>query len=110
MDFHIKRIRKANPVSLENVLGSVVKEIGLESDILLEKITKNWENIVGKTNAKATKPVTLNDGVLILTVSSPVWMTHTRFYKSSFIEKINNFDNRYGGKIHEINFVLDRSS
>ena len=110
MEFHIRRMRKANPVSLENVLGSAVKEMGLESNILFEKIRKNWENIVGKTNAKATKPFSFRDGVLTLAVSSPAWMTQTRFYKSSFIEKINNFDNHYGIKIREINFVLDRSS
>ena len=110
MEFHIKRIRKANPVSIENVLGSVVKEVGLGSNIQFERIKKNWENIVGKTNAKATRPIALKGDVLTLAVSSPVWMTQTRFLKSSFIEKINKFDYRYGVEIHEINFVIDRSS
>lgn len=109
MEFHIERTRKANPVSLKDLLGLVVKKMGLESNILFERIKKDWENIVGKTNAKATTPVALRDGVLTLTVSSPAWMTQTRFYKSSFIEKINNFNDRYSIKIHEINFMLERS-
>lgn len=105
----IVRVKKANPVSLENALIPVIGKIGLGSDIFLDKITKNWEDIVGKTNAINTKPTYLNDGVLTLLVSSPVWMTQARFYKSTFIEKINNFCNQYDNTIHEIKFELDRS-
>ncbi len=109
MELHIDKKRKANPVSLDKVLGSVIKEIGLESDILFETLKKNWENIVGKTNAKATTPVNIENGILTLSVSSPVWMTQAQFYKLAFIEKINGFDNRYNIKIHDIKLVLNRS-
>lgn len=103
------RKRKANPVSLENVLGPTIRDIGIESNILFEKIKKNWENIAGKTNAKNTRPLSLTDGVLTVAVSSPVWITHTRFYESIFIEKINDFENLSDYKIHKIHFRLDRS-
>ncbi len=105
----IERVKKANPVSLGNTLIPVIRKIGLEPNIFFEKISKNWESIVGKTNAKNTKPADFNDGVLTLLVSSPVWMTQARFYKSTFIEKINNFCNKYDNTIHEIRFKLDRS-
>jgi len=105
----LHRKRKANPVFLENVLGAAIKDIGIESNILFEKIKKNWENIVGKTNAKNTRPIFLTDGVLTIAVSSPVWITQTRFYESKFIKKINDFENLSDYKIHKIHFRLDRS-
>ena len=105
----LQRKRKANPVSLENILGPTIKDIGIESNILFEKIKKKWENIIGKTNAKNTRPLSLTDGVLTVAVSYPVWITQTRFYKSTFIKKINDFDNLNDYKIHEIRFKLDRS-
>ena len=105
----IVRVKKANPVSMENALIPVIREIGLGANIFLDKIAKNWEDIVGKTNAINTKPADLNNGVLTLVVSSPVWMTQARFYKSTFIKKINNFCNQYDNTIHEIKFELDRS-
>jgi len=105
----LHRKRKANPVSLENVLGPTIRDIGIESNILFEKIKKNWENIVGKTNSKNTRPLSLTDGVITIAVSSPVWITQTRFYKATFIEKINDFNNLNGYEIQEICFKLDRS-
>jgi predicted nucleic acid-binding Zn ribbon protein len=103
------RKRKANPVSLKNVLRPTVKDIGIESKIFFEELKKNWEHIVGKTNAKNTRPLSLADGVLTIAVFSPVWVTQTRFYKSTFIEKINSFDNLNDYTIHEIHFKLDKS-
>ena len=105
----LHRKRKANPVSLENVLGPTIRDIGIESNILFERIKKNWENIVGTTYAKNTKPLSLKDGVLTITVSPQVWITQARFYKSTFIEKINKFDKLNDYKICEIHFKLDRS-
>ena len=109
MELHIERLRKANPVMLDNILGSLLKELGFGPDIYLEKIKKNWNTIVGKTNARNTKPVKIKNGILTITVSSPVWMTQARFYQSSFIEKINNFDSQNSNKIKKISFKLDSS-
>lgn len=105
----LHRKRKANPVSLENVLGPTIRDMGIESNILFEKIKKNWENIVGKTNSKNTRPLSLTDGVITIAVSSPVWITQTRFYESKFIKKINDFENLSDYKIHKIYFRLDIS-
>ena len=108
MRFTIERARKANPISIVNVLNPITKELGLESNIFIQKIKRNWENIVGTTNARNTRPLTVKDGVLTIAVSSPVWITQTRFYKSFFIEKINKFGDYNSTKIHEIHFKLDR--
>ena len=109
MTFHSERARKANPVSLEKALGSVIQEIGFESNISLRRIKKNWEKIVGSPNARNTRPVALKKGILTVAVYSPVWMTQTRFYKTSFIRKTNSFFNNCDNTIFDIQFTLDNS-
>ena len=36
MRFHVERIRKANPISLGNILDRVTEELGLESTLFYE--------------------------------------------------------------------------
>ena len=104
-----ERLRKANPVSLMAALVPVIKELGIEKDIHFDMISNNWENIVGKINSMNIKPLALKQGVLSISVSSPVWMTQSRFLKSSLIDKINCFTAEKGSRITDISFSLDRS-
>ncbi len=110
MDHRIKRTMKANPVPIDRLIGPVIKDMGIEPHIALETIQNNWKTIVGTTNAKNTKPSFLRHGKLTIEVSSPVWMTQARFYKSKIIEKINSFGNLNGYEIGEVVFKLERFS
>ncbi|MFC1651303.1 DciA family protein [Candidatus Latescibacterota bacterium] len=109
MQLHKKRKINANPVSVDKLMGAAIKDMGIETIVVFEKIKNNWDVIVGITNAKNTKPTFLRDGKLTISVSSPAWMTQARFYKSTFIKKINNFDNLNDYEINEVSFKLDRS-
>jgi len=103
------RKRNANPVSLTNILAPVLKDLGLSPDIRLEKLKKNWHEIVGTMNARNTCPLSLRDGILEVTVSSAVWITQARFYSSEFIKKINGFESEDGVEVKDIHFLLARS-
>jgi len=103
------RARKANPVSLHSALFPVIENIGLGPNILIETIRRDWKSIVGETNARNTFPLSLNDGVLTLAVSSPVWMTQARFYKTMFLNKINTIKGPNRDGIRDIRFTLERS-
>ncbi len=100
------RKRKANPVSLSYMLAPVLVELGLGPDIRLEKLKNHWQDIVGAMNARNTRPLSLQDGILTVAVSSPVWITQARFYSSDFIKKINSFEPEDGVNIREIHFTL----
>lgn len=100
---------KFNPVLIKSALVPLIRELGLEADIHFDVINNNWENIVGKVNSMNTKPFSLKQGVLSISVSSPVWMTQSRFLKSSLIDKINGFTAAEGIRITDISFSLDRS-
>ncbi len=103
------RSRKANPVSLNSALYPVIENIGLGPNILIETIRRDWKSIVGETNARNTFPLSLDDGILTLAVSSPVWMTQARFYKATFLNKINTVESPNKGEIRDIRFTLERS-
>lgn len=103
------RERKANAVALDRILVPLADSIGLSSDVRLEKLRRNWQNVVGVVNARNTKPTDLRNGILTVSVSSPAWITQARFYTSHFIQKINAFDSNDRVEVREIRFVLDRS-
>ena len=103
------RFRKANPVNISSIIQDVVDDLGIGPDIFLKKIKDNWQKIVGDANARNTQPVTLKNGKLIISVSSPVWMTQALFYKSSFIEKIDAFMSPDTAGIRDIRFILECS-
>ena len=105
MTYFEVRSRKANPVSMNALLKPVVKNIGMESTLQFDTVFNNWEYIVGSTNAKNTKPLSIKDGVLAIAVTTPAWLTQARYYKKSFINKVNNFEKRIGALIHDIHFI-----
>ncbi|MHB9027411.1 MAG: DciA family protein [Candidatus Latescibacterota bacterium] len=102
------RARKANPVSIQRVIVPLSASLGLSSDIHLEKLKKNWRTIVGAANAAHTRPTTLRNGILTVSVVSPAWMTQARFYTSTFLKNINSFDPRNGVEVREVRFTLER--
>ena len=108
MNQHGERTRKANPVKLSSFVPFLIDDLGFSTEFRLEKLKKNWYEIVGKANARNMKPMALKDGMLTVSVSSSAWVTQARFYKSSYIEKINSFDSQDSVVICDIRFILDR--
>ena len=104
-----KEVKRANPVSIQRILYPLSASLGLSSDIRLEQLLKNWQEVVGAANAAHTRPAALKNGVLTVLVSSPAWMTQVRFLSPIFLKKINSFDPRDDVKISEIRFVLEWS-
>jgi predicted nucleic acid-binding Zn ribbon protein len=100
--------RKANPVSVSRLIDSAVDSLGIGCHIHLETLKKNWESIVGITNARNTRPVALDRDILTVAVSSPAWLTQTRFYKATFIETINKY-HQHDAVVTDIRFILERS-
>lgn len=104
-----ERYKKANFVELGNFILPVLKDIGLDQNFFFRNLNNDWENIVGRTNALHTKPESLENDVLTVSVSSPVWITQARFLKNSFLEKINGFETKNGFIIKDIKFVLGKN-
>jgi len=102
-----ERFPKANPVSVGGLMKPVVQRIGCGSKILLDMLRKDWGTIVGDSNARNSAPASIDDGVLTVVVSSPVWMTQVRFMKTSFLEKINQSLAARGMEVRDIQFTMN---
>ena len=101
------RFRKANPIDISSVMPSLIKKLDISLDIRLEKIKKNWQKIVGTTNARHTRPLSLIKGTLTVNISSSAWITQAQFLKPSFIKKINAYDPDEDAQISDIHFTLN---
>ncbi len=86
----------------ETVLGPMLKQLGLESGVRLEKIRNDWPDIFEKTISPHMFPAALNEGALLLHVESPAWMQQLTYYKKEIIRKLS----AYG--ITDVRFRLGR--
>ena len=103
-----ERFRKANPVSITRIVSTLVDNLGIGTDIYLKKIVENWTNIVGTIIARNMNPVSLEDDILTIAVKSPSWNTQARFYKSSILDKIHQFEPDSDIAVRDIRFILER--
>ena len=102
-----QRARKANPVALSAIMDRVVKDMGFGDTLLLERLRTNWQIIVGPTIARKTRPVSLDDGVLTVGVTSPSWITQLRLQKQSFLDAVNESVPGTRAGIRDISFEFE---
>ena len=110
MNIKRSRFRKANPVSISGILASIIGDISKDSDFFIDQLKKDWKEVVGETNARHIKPISLEKGVLTAAVSSPGWLTELQFARKKLLEKINSYESINKTHIKDIRFILDTSS
>ncbi len=71
------------------VLDKTLKNYRPKSDMEMVTIWDHWEVAVGKEVAKNAKPSVFKDGILIVNVSSSVWIQHLKFLETNIISNIN---------------------
>ncbi len=76
--------------SLKIAIDLMLKKFGIDNAVSQNKALSIWNEIVGKTVAKNTKPDRVEHGVIIVKVSSPTWRQELFFQKKEIIQKINN--------------------
>lgn len=86
----------------EAVLGPMLKHLGLESGVKLQRIRNDWHSIFDKSISSHIFPAVLNEGELLLNVESPAWMQQLTYYKKEIVKKLGP----YG--ISEIRFRLGK--
>lgn len=71
------------------ILNKVVKTCRPETDEEMKGIWSLWENVIGKTIAENARPQALKGNILLVHVSSSVWIQQLRFLEKDIIRKIN---------------------
>ena len=84
------------------VLGPMLKRLGIESGVRLERIRNDWYRIFDPSISAHMCPAACTKHELLLHVDSPVWMQQLTYHKKEIVLKLSP----YG--ITEVRFRLGR--
>lgn len=79
--------------SMKELVSVLVKQLGLNEQILEQRIKADWQDIVGDIAYLKIQVLNLKDGVLYLNSSSSVWTNEFQLRKFEIIRKINEMHN-----------------
>ena len=85
---------KNNLTHIGDILGQTLNNYRPKSDMEMTRIWNYWATAVGNEVAKNAKPALFKDGILIVNVSSSVWIQHLKFMEKDIILNINQLLNK----------------
>lgn len=84
-------MRKSNLIKLGDAISQLFKEEKLDEKYSIFAIRNDWEKIVGITFSKHTTQINYLNGVLFVSVDSPIVRNEMAFAKNAIIEKVNKY-------------------
>ncbi len=100
--FYMKK--KDSPTDLHTIIGSVFKQLDGAPQREQLRIWDIWEEAVGPRIAERAQPETLRNSVLVVSVSSSVWMQELSFFKQKILDRLQQ--KLAPGMIKDIRFKL----
>ena len=92
--------------ALSRVLPRVLRELGLENEVLGWKAVEAWPSCVGPRIARHTRCAEFRDGTLRVEVEGSAWMHELKFLERDLIRKINRHLDR--DAVRAVRFVVPR--
>jgi len=84
-----KNERGSKVINLKNDLDEFMEYIGLSEKMQDLKILKVWNECVGDTISKFSKPVEIKKNKLYVSVENAVWRYELSARKSEILERVN---------------------
>ncbi len=84
-----KRKKDSQSLHIGNILPDVIRTCRRENDTAMTAVWDIWDHTVGATLAENTRPAAFKGRLLLVHVSSSVWLHQLQFMKSELIEKVN---------------------
>ena len=81
---------KKQPLAFESALGNLVRELGISRRLREYDVITLWGKIVGEQIAKVAKPQRIENGVLLVEVTSAPWRAELSMRRQEIVEKINS--------------------
>ncbi len=72
-----------------NVFTQLFRDLGIDKAIQQNMAVSRWPEIVGERIAEISEAERIENGVLFVKVSSPVWRNELVFMKSNLISSVN---------------------
>jgi len=67
----------------------LLKNWGLDRASKEQKVFTDWQEALGETLARTTRPVAVHHGSLVIAVKDSSWMQELQFMKTDIIKKLN---------------------
>lgn len=71
-----------------SALDRVVAHLGGPSAEVLQGLFEQWDELAGPRLAPHTRPVSLRDGVLVIGVDEPAWVSQVRFGAPELLDRL----------------------
>ncbi len=102
-------VRKKNYFeSFENIIGTVVKTMGLERGLSEVAFAKLWPQIVGERFKESTALISVNQkygyDIMLVAVSSGAVLQEMVFCKASLLTKIKKYSKNFNYNVKDIHF------
>ena len=92
--------------AISGVLSRVLRQLGLEDELLGWRAVEEWPQLVGSRVARHTRAIGFRDGTLRVEVEGSAWMHELSFLRRDLVRKIN----RHLGsdRVRDVRFVIPR--
>ncbi len=75
--------------SFGDIMKNLIKNLGIEDQILENQAIARWPEVAGLKIAQQTEVQRIKDGILFIKVKNDVWRNELLFYKRDLILKMN---------------------
>ena len=79
------------PQDFNSLLGNIPNKINLNNKRIVIDLRKNISSIISDSFSKSVVIYDLNNGVLRLKITNPVWKTEIHLRKDQIVEKLNEY-------------------
>jgi predicted nucleic acid-binding Zn ribbon protein len=79
-----------DPVRFGQAIQNLVAERGWEDTTTKADVLANWEKVVGPEIADHCRPVSLEDGELVLVAESTAWATQLRLLTKTLLKRVQD--------------------
>lgn len=84
-----KDTKKSQTLHIGRILPDVIRNCRRENDTAMTAVWDIWERAVGGAVADNTRPAAFKGRLLLVHVSSSVWVHQLQFMKTELIDKVN---------------------
>lgn len=84
--------------TLGQALSQLIKDLGIESEVLHNQAVQLWPEVVGKRIANVSQAEKIDGKILFVKVKNDSWRNELVFLKKDIIERLNK---RIGRKVVE---------
>jgi predicted nucleic acid-binding Zn ribbon protein len=75
--------------SVHTALDELIGNLGIQRKLKEYDAVRFWSDIVGEHIAKATEPVRIQQGVLVVKVKTSAWRNELTLQKKMLVERLN---------------------